>query len=62
MIRLEAMFGLGFASRSGMRKRYGFTILELAIFLMVLALLVGGILKWQDWSDHDVRPRPAQAR
>jgi len=45
-----------------MRKRYGFTILELAIFLMVLALLVGGILKWQDWSDHDVRPRPAQAR
>ena len=30
-----------------MKRLYGFTLLELAIVLMVLALLVGGILKWQ---------------
>jgi hypothetical protein len=28
----------------------GISLLELALVLIVLALLVGGILKWQEWT------------
>lgn len=31
-----------------MKRMHGYTLLELAIVLLVLALLVGGLLKWQD--------------
>jgi prepilin-type N-terminal cleavage/methylation domain-containing protein len=34
-----------------MKNAYGYTLLELAIVLMILALLVGGILKWQELDD-----------
>lgn len=30
-----------------MDKRPGFTLLELAIFLLVLTLMLGGLLKWR---------------
>jgi prepilin-type N-terminal cleavage/methylation domain-containing protein len=47
-----------------MKRMHGFTLLELAIVLMVLALLVGGILKWQDTMDRQPqsdRALPKQA-
>lgn len=39
-----------------MKHKYGFTLLELAIVLVTLALLVGGILMWQDMEEP---PGPA---
>lgn len=35
-----------------MKTIHGYTLLELAIVLMILALLVGGILKWQEMGDN----------
>jgi prepilin-type N-terminal cleavage/methylation domain-containing protein len=37
--------------KTGMKRTHGYTLLELAIVLMVLALLVGGILMLQDGED-----------
>jgi prepilin-type N-terminal cleavage/methylation domain-containing protein len=45
-----------------MKRLPGYTLLELAIVLMVLALLVGGILIWQDVGDRQILPVRAQAR
>jgi prepilin-type N-terminal cleavage/methylation domain-containing protein len=45
-----------------MKRIHGFTLLELAIVLMVLALLVGGILKWQDTVDRAPLPGHALPR
>ena len=42
-----------------MKHVHGYTLLELAIVLMVLALLVGGILKWQDVEDSPAPPPPS---
>lgn len=39
-----------------MKRMPGYTLLELAIVLMVLALLVGGILKWQEMGDRQALP------
>lgn len=39
-----------------MKHAHGYTLLELAIVLMVLALLVGGILKWQDVEGSPTPP------
>jgi len=45
-----------------MKRMHGYTLVELAIVLMVIALLVGAVLKWQDMGDSQKRPIPAQAK
>lgn len=45
-----------------MKHAHGYTLLELAIVLMVLALLVGGILKWQDAEDSHPPPSTSSSR
>lgn len=45
-----------------MKHAHGYTLLELAIVLMVLAMLVGGILKWQDMEDAPTPPSPSLSR
>lgn len=45
-----------------MKRMHGYTLLELAIVLMVLALLVGGILKWQDAQEAPTAAPPALSR
>ena len=42
-----------------MKRIPGFTLIELAILLMVLALLVSGILKLQELSDPHIPKPPA---
>lgn len=39
-----------------MKNVHGYTLLELALVLMILALLVGGILKWQEMGDDGAEP------
>lgn len=41
-----------------MKRAHGFTLIELAIVLVVLALLMGGLLKWQA-SEEALSPAPA---
>lgn len=50
--------GAIFAVISGMKRAHGYTLIELAIVLMVLALLMGGLLKWQA-SEEALSPAPA---
>lgn len=40
-----------------MKRIHGYTLLELAIVLIVLALLVGGLLKWET-TDSPQPPAP----
>ncbi len=54
--------GLIIASGYSMKRMHGYTLVELAIVLMVIALLVGAVLKWQDMGDSQKRPIPAQAK
>jgi prepilin-type N-terminal cleavage/methylation domain-containing protein len=34
-----------------MKRLHGYTLVEIAIVLLVLALLLGGLLKWQSVED-----------
>ncbi len=45
-----------------MKPMHGYTLLELAIVLVVLALLVGGILMWQGAEASPPRAFPTQSR
>ncbi|HNQ04129.1 MAG TPA: hypothetical protein PKH69_05895 [Thiobacillaceae bacterium] len=45
-----------------MHTRSGFTLLELAILLLVLGLLVGGILKWQEGAGQASQAVSTSAR
>lgn len=50
--------GANFAAKSDMKREHGYTLIELAIVLMVLAILMGGLLKWQA-SEEALSPAPA---
>lgn len=43
--------GVDFACLSCMKRLHGYTLVEIAIVLLVLALLLGGLLKWQSVED-----------
>lgn len=47
----------GNCSLEAMKRIHGYTLLELAIVLIVLALLVGGLLKWET-TDSPQPPAP----